>query len=163
MSLTVYRCGPLQAFAAKKVRRFPALDGFHLIGRNSRHVRARVHYPAEIIGNGTLFDGADALLGSWAKVLRVEIFPHRLPLSCWRCLQVRIGTGLMLAGKYLIDERMKSAVLEAAARTMHCQTVETGECLMNKPKRSGDHLTRLREDNPSSHHRSLISVRLLNC
>lgn len=28
----------------------------------------------EIIGNGTLFDGADALLGSWAKVLRVEIF-----------------------------------------------------------------------------------------
>ncbi|MFQ7389617.1 MAG: hypothetical protein ACLRP3_18495 [Escherichia sp.] len=25
-----------------------------------------------------MFDGADALLGSWAKVLRVEIF-HRLP------------------------------------------------------------------------------------
>ncbi|BDZ03576.1 hypothetical protein MUTS16_46490 [Escherichia coli] len=38
----------------------------------------------EIIGNGTLFDGADALLGSWAKVLRVEIF-HTDSLSCWRC------------------------------------------------------------------------------
>lgn len=33
----------------------------------------------EIIGNGTLFDGADALLGSWAKVLRVEIFHTDFP------------------------------------------------------------------------------------
>ncbi len=28
----------------------------------------------EIIGNGTLFDGADLLLGEWAKVLRIEVF-----------------------------------------------------------------------------------------
>lgn len=33
----------------------------------------------EIIGNGTLFDGADGLLGSWAKVLRVEIFHTDTP------------------------------------------------------------------------------------
>lgn len=26
----------------------------------------------EILGNGTLFDGADLLLGEWAQVLRVE-------------------------------------------------------------------------------------------
>jgi electron transport complex protein RnfE len=28
----------------------------------------------EILGNGTLFDGADGLLGNWAKVLRIEVF-----------------------------------------------------------------------------------------
>ncbi len=28
----------------------------------------------EILGNGTLFDGADALLGGWAKSLRIEVF-----------------------------------------------------------------------------------------
>ncbi len=33
----------------------------------------------EILGNGTLFDGADALLGSWAKVLRIEVFHTDTP------------------------------------------------------------------------------------
>lgn len=27
----------------------------------------------EILGNGTLFDGADLLLGSWATSLRIEV------------------------------------------------------------------------------------------
>ena len=35
----------------------------------------------EIIGNGTLFDGADLLPGDWAKVLRIEIF-HLIAASC---------------------------------------------------------------------------------
>ena len=56
--------GRAEAFAAKKGPALSALDGFS-IGMGSLR---------EIIGNGTLFDGADALLGSWAKVLRVEIF-----------------------------------------------------------------------------------------
>lgn len=69
----------------------------------------------EIIGNGTLFDGADALLGSWAKYYAWK-FSTPTPLSCWRCcLGAFIGTGLMLAGKYLIDERMKKRRTEAAA------------------------------------------------
>lgn len=80
----------------------------------------------EIIGNGTLFDGADALLGSWAKVLRVEIFHTDSPfLLAMLPPGAFIGLGLMLAGKYLIDERMKSAVLKQLPN-VHCQTVKQG-------------------------------------
>lgn len=80
----------------------------------------------EIIGNGTLFDGADALLGSWAKVLRVEIFHTDSPfLLAMLPPGAFIGLGLMLAGKYLIDERMKSAVLKQL-QNVHCQTVKQG-------------------------------------
>ena len=69
----------------------------------------------EIIGNGTLFDGADGLLGSWAKVLRVEIFHTDTPfLLAMLPPGAFIGLGLMLAVKYLIDERMKKRRAEAA-------------------------------------------------
>lgn len=64
----------------------------------------------EIIGNGTLFDGADGLLGDWAKVLRVEIFHTDSPfLLAMLPPGAFIGLGLMLAVKYLIDEKMKNA------------------------------------------------------
>lgn len=69
----------------------------------------------EIIGNGTLFDGADALLGSWAKVLRVEIFHTDSPFLLAMLPRCIYWLGLMLAGKYLIDERMKKRRTEAAA------------------------------------------------
>lgn len=63
-----------------------------------------------------MFDGADALLGSWAKVLRVEIFHTDSPfLLAMLPPGAFIGLGLMLAGKYLIDERMKKRRAEAAA------------------------------------------------
>jgi electron transport complex protein RnfE len=62
----------------------------------------------EILGNGTLFDGADGLLGNWAKVLRIEVFHTdssfllaMLPPGAF------IGLGMLLAIKYLIDERTK--------------------------------------------------------
>lgn len=64
--------GRAEAFAAKKVRRFRHWTAFSGMGATcAMFVLGSLR---EIIGNGTLFDGADALLGSWAKVLRVEIF-----------------------------------------------------------------------------------------
>lgn len=64
----------------------------------------------EIIGNGTLFDGADGLLGSWAKVLRVEIFHTDTPfLLAMLPPGAFIGPGLMLAVKYLIDENEETS------------------------------------------------------
>lgn len=59
----------------------------------------------EILGNGTLFDGADSLLGGWAKVLRVEIFHTDSPFLLAMLPRAFIGLGLMLAVKYLIDEK----------------------------------------------------------
>lgn len=34
----------------------------------------------EIIGNGTLFNGAELLLGDWAAQLRIELFTVNYPL-----------------------------------------------------------------------------------
>ncbi|MBD2812137.1 electron transport complex subunit E [Xenorhabdus sp. Vera] len=63
----------------------------------------------EILGNGTLFDGADLLLGSWAKSLRIEIIHMDSPfLLAILPPGAFIGLGLMLAGKYIIDERLKN-------------------------------------------------------
>ena len=65
--------GRAEAFAAKKGPALSALDGFS-IGMGATCAMFVLGSLREIIGNGTLFDGADALLGSWAKVLLVEIF-----------------------------------------------------------------------------------------
>ncbi len=68
----------------------------------------------ELIGNGTLFDGADLLLGSWAKVLRIEIVHFDTPfLLAMLPPGAFIGLGLMLATKYLIDEKMKARKAKA--------------------------------------------------
>ena len=81
----------------------------------------------EILGNGTLFDGADALLGSWAKVLRIEVFHTDTPfLLAMLPPGAFIGLGMMLAIKYLIDENVSAARLSAACRK------DTRESLMNK-------------------------------
>jgi electron transport complex protein RnfE len=79
----------------------------------------------ELLGNGTLFDGADGLLGSWAKSLRVELFHTDTP-SCWPLPPgAFIGLGMLLAIKYLIDERTKQRRAQAvAAENVEINTAE---------------------------------------
>ncbi len=106
--------GRAEAFAAKKGPALSALDGFS-IGMGATGAMFVLGSLREIIGNGTLFDGADGLLGSWAKVLRVEIFHTDTPfLLAMLPPGAFIGLGLMLAVKYLIDEKMKKRRAEAA-------------------------------------------------
>ncbi len=64
--------GRAEAFAAKRSGAFGT--GRLFSGMGATCAMFVLGSLREIIGNGTLFDGADALLGSWAKVLRVEIF-----------------------------------------------------------------------------------------
>ncbi len=75
--------GRAEAFAAKKGPALSALDGFS-IGMGATCAMFVLGSLREILGNGTLFDGADSLLGSWAKVLRIEVSTPT-PLSCWLC------------------------------------------------------------------------------
>lgn len=75
--------GRAEAFAAKKGPALSALDGFS-IGMGATCAMFVLGSLREIIGNGTLFDGADALLGSWAKYYAWK-FSTPTPLSCWRC------------------------------------------------------------------------------
>ena len=86
--------GRAEAFAAKKGPWLSALDGFS-------------------IGMGAT--GAMFVLGGWAKVLRVEIFHTDSPfLLAMLPPGAFIGLGLMLAVKYLIDEKMKKRRAETA-------------------------------------------------
>ena len=100
--------GRAEAFAAKNSVPLAALDGL-AIGMGATSAMFVLGSLREIIGNGTLFDGADALLGGWAKVLRIEIFHTDTPfLLAMLPPGAFIGLGLMLAVKYLIDEKMKT-------------------------------------------------------
>ncbi|ELY4125023.1 electron transport complex subunit E [Cronobacter malonaticus] len=112
--------GRAEAFAAKNGPLLSALDGF-AIGMGATGAMFVLGSLREILGNGTLFDGADGLLGSWARVLRIEVFHTDTPfLLAMLPPGAFIGLGMMLAVKYLIDERMKRraakpVVVEAAA------------------------------------------------
>lgn len=100
--------GRAEAFAAKNSVPLAALDGL-AIGLGATSAMFVLGSLREIIGNGTLFDGADALLGNWAKVLRIEVFHTDTPfLLAMLPPGAFIGLGLMLAVKYLIDEKMKT-------------------------------------------------------
>lgn len=107
--------GRAEAFAAKNSVPLAALDGL-AIGMGATSAMFVLGSLREIIGNGTLFDGADALLGSWAKVLRIEVFHTDTPfLLAMLPPGAFIGLGLMLAVKYLIDEKMKARRAAKAA------------------------------------------------
>lgn len=110
--------GRAEAFAAKKSVPLSALDGFS-IGMGATSAMFVLGSLREILGNGTLFDGADALLGPWAKALRVEIFHTDTPfLLAMLPPGAFIGLGMMLAVKYLIDERSKKRRALAAVNTV---------------------------------------------
>lgn len=63
----------------------------------------------EILGQGTLFDGADQLLGDWALSLRIELWQvdnsfllAMLPPGAF------IAMGLLIAAKNVIDARIEA-------------------------------------------------------
>ncbi|WP_162045867.1 electron transport complex subunit E [Vibrio taketomensis] len=98
--------GRAEAFASKNDPLPAALDGFWM-GLGMTSVLVVLGSMREIIGNGTLFDGADLLLGEWAKVLRIEIFHFDssfllalLPPGAF------IGVGFLIALKHVIDKKL---------------------------------------------------------
>lgn len=100
--------GRAEAYAVKASVPYAALDGF-ATGLGATSAMFVLGSMREIIGNGTLFDGADGLLGSWAKALRIEVFHFDTPfLLAMLPPGAFIGLGFMLAAKYLIDEKMKA-------------------------------------------------------
>ncbi|GLQ72771.1 electron transport complex subunit RsxE [Vibrio sp. vnigr-6D03] len=100
--------GRAEAFASKNPVLPSALDGFWM-GMGMMLVLVVLGAMREVIGNGTLFDGADILLGSWATVLRIEVFQFDnsfllalLPPGAF------IGVGFLIAAKNLIDKQLES-------------------------------------------------------
>ncbi|OZI14385.1 electron transport complex subunit RsxE [Sodalis-like symbiont of Philaenus spumarius] len=105
--------GRAEAYASQRPPAMAALDGF-AIGLGSTCALLVLGALREVLGNGTLCDGADQLLGGWARVLRIEVFHTDTPfLLAMLPPGAFIGLGFMLAGKYLIDQRMKARQLRA--------------------------------------------------
>lgn len=99
--------GRAEAYAAKNTVPLSAIDGLAM-GLGATAALFVLGSMREILGNGTLFDGADLLLGSWAKILRIEVLHLDSPfLLAMLPPGAFIGLALMLAAKYLIDEKMK--------------------------------------------------------
>lgn len=107
--------GRAEAVAARKPVNLALIDGL-FIGLGATGAMFVLGSMRELIGNGTLFDGADMLLGSWAKVLRIEVVHFDSPLLLAMLPPgAFIGLGLMLAVKYVIDEKMKARKAQAIA------------------------------------------------
>ncbi|AZL85073.1 electron transport complex subunit E [Aliivibrio salmonicida] len=98
--------GRAEAFASKNDPLPAALDGLWM-GLGMTSVLVLLGAIREILGNGTLFDGADLLLGDWATTLRIELFhvdSHfllaMLPPGAF------LGVGFLIAIKNIIDKKL---------------------------------------------------------
>lgn len=109
--------GRAEAFASKNAVLPSAIDAL-MMGLGFMLVLVALGAMREILGQGTLFDGADLLLGDWAAVLRVELFKLEtqfllaiLPPGAF------IGMGLLIALKNLIDARLQQRQQQEASIT----------------------------------------------
>ncbi|WP_300178842.1 electron transport complex subunit E [uncultured Aliivibrio sp.] len=98
--------GRAEAFASKNDPIPAILDGLWM-GLGMTAVLVLLGAMREVLGNGTLFDGADLLLGDWATVLRIELFQvdshfllAMLPPGAF------LGVGFLIALKNIIDKRI---------------------------------------------------------
>ncbi|TBL82459.1 electron transport complex subunit E [Hafnia alvei] len=115
--------GRAEAYAAKNPVGLSAIDGLAM-GLGATCALFVLGSLREICGNGTLFDGADLLLGSWAKSLRIELFHTDTPfLIAMLPPGAFLGLGFLLALKYVIDQKMKA---RQAARQTVTPTLDNG-------------------------------------
>lgn len=108
--------GRAEAVAAKKsISLLSALDGM-AIGLCAHSIMVTLGAMHELLSKGTLFDSADMLLGSWAKLMRIEVVHFDSPfLLAMLPPGAFIGLCLLPPLKYLIrDEKMKVRKAQAS-------------------------------------------------
>lgn len=105
--------GRAEAFASKNPPLASALDGL-MMGLGFALILILLGAAREILGQGTLFDGAHLLMGEWAKTLKIEVFKVDqafllavLPPGAF------IGMGLIIAGKNYIDNKIASKLAKS--------------------------------------------------
>lgn len=112
LPLIVTNCaiiGRAEAYASKNPMKQASFDGL-MMGLGFLAVLIVLGGIREVLGQGTLFDGANLLLGSWASSLRIEVYQLDsqfllaiLPPGAF------IAMGFLIAGKNFIDNRIAQA------------------------------------------------------
>ncbi|ASP49226.1 electron transport complex subunit E [Cognaticolwellia beringensis] len=112
LPLIVTNCaiiGRAEAYASKNPIKLASFDGL-MMGLGFLAVLMVLGAIREVLGQGTLFDGANLLLGPWATGLRLEIYQLDsqfllaiLPPGAF------IAMGFLIAGKNLIDNKIALA------------------------------------------------------
>lgn len=100
--------GRAEAYASKNPIGYAAFDGL-MMGLGFTVVLVLLGAMRELLGYGTLFDGANLLLGDWASSLKVTIFTTDSPfLLAILPPGAFLGMGLLIAAKNLLDKRFES-------------------------------------------------------
>ncbi|WP_286232898.1 electron transport complex subunit E [Thalassotalea sediminis] len=109
LPLIVTNCaiiGRAEAYASKNPVKQASFDGL-MMGTGFLLVLLVLGAVRELLGQGTLFDGADLLLGNWAADLRIEVFALDnqfllaiLPPGAF------IAMGFLIAIKNVIDDKL---------------------------------------------------------
>jgi len=111
LPLIVTNCviiGRAEAFASRNSLAHSTFDGL-MMGLGFTAVLVVLGASRELIGQGTLFDGADLLLGDWASVLTIHVWQVDTPfLLAMLPPGAFIGMGLLIALKNVIDSRVKA-------------------------------------------------------
>lgn len=119
LPLIVTNCiiiGRAEAFASRNNAFSAAFDGL-MMGLGFTLVLAVLGATREILGQGTLFDGADQLLGPWAKALTMQVWQVDTPfLLAMLPPGAFIVMGLLIALKNVIDKKLKERQPEAAVQ-----------------------------------------------
>ena len=98
--------GRAEAYASKNPVKESAYDGF-IMGAGFALVLVFLGAMRELIGSGTLFTGAELLLGSWASGLKLQVFNPEQPfLLAILPPGAFLGMGLIIALKNIMDKRM---------------------------------------------------------
>ena len=98
--------GRAEAYASKNPVKESAYDGF-IMGAGFALVLVFLGGMRELIGNGTLFPGAELLLGAWARGLKLQLFQPEQPfLLAILPPGAFLGMGLIIALKNIMDTRM---------------------------------------------------------
>ncbi|MCV2885625.1 electron transport complex subunit E [Aestuariibacter sp. AA17] len=104
--------GRAEAYASKNPVKFAAFDGV-MMGVGFTLVLMILGAMRELLGYGTLFSGAELLLGDWATVLKITVFETDsqfllaiLPPGAF------LGMGLLIALKNALNDRVEAMVVK---------------------------------------------------
>ena len=121
LPLIVTNCaiiGRAEAYASRNPVKQASFDGL-MMGLGFLAVLFVLGAVREVLGQGTLFDGANLLLGDWASILRIEVYQLDtqfllaiLPPGAF------IAMGFFIALKNVIDDKIAQAIPKKQEKTI---------------------------------------------